>query len=170
MIVTIFPALCGHQWYWGKLISCPLKHRGSWPQSVASRSPHLLYIGEGVTVVFFPFVRVFFEMVFYPPSWVPKLPLDPPDTVSISDFMLSNDYGRRPLEQSRNIFTCGLTGKSYTPTQTQERVRDLARGLRKEFGWSPNTGTEWDKVAAVFSLNAVSEKNIMGCTARISCD
>lgn len=36
-----------------------------------------------------------------------------------------------------------------------ERVDHLARTLSKEFGWDPNQGTEWDKVAAIFALNTV---------------
>lgn len=39
--------------------------------------------------------------------------------------------------------------------QMVERVDHLARALSKEFGWQPNQGTEWDKVAGIFALNTV---------------
>lgn len=94
-------------------------------------------------------------MVFTPPAWVPKMPFDPPDSIPICDFMLDERYGRRPLEDSRPPFTCGLTGFGYTALQLKVRVDKLARALSKELGWQPNKGSEWDKVAGVFSVNTV---------------
>lgn len=94
-------------------------------------------------------------MVFTSPQWVPKLPFDPPDSVPISEFMLNEQYGRRPLAQSRPPFTCGLTGLEYSAHQVKDRVDNLAKALSKELGWKPNQGTEWDKVAGIFSVNTV---------------
>lgn len=95
-------------------------------------------------------------MPFYPPAWVPKLPFDPPDTISVADFVLDENYERHPLGYSHAPFTCGLSGKSYSAIDVRERVDYLARGLAKELGFEPNTGSEWDKVIAVYSLNTVS--------------
>lgn len=95
-------------------------------------------------------------MVFYPPASVPPLP-PVPDDVAICDFMLDERHGRYPLGYSRDPFTCGLSGKSYSFLEVVERVDFLSRALAKEFGWQPNRGTEWDKVAGVFSLNTVGE-------------
>jgi hypothetical protein len=95
-------------------------------------------------------------MPFYPPAWVPKLPFDPPDSISIQDFILDERYGRHPLGYSKAPFVCGLSGKSYSALDVKDRVDYLARGLAKELGWQPNVGTEWDKVIAVFSVNTVS--------------
>ncbi|KAI4200928.1 MAG: hypothetical protein LQ350_003614 [Teloschistes chrysophthalmus] len=95
-------------------------------------------------------------MVFTPPAWVPKMPFDPPDSIPICDFMLDERYGRRPLEDSRPPFTCGLTGFGYTALQLKVRVDKLARALSKELGWQPNKGSEWDKVAGVFSIDTVT--------------
>jgi len=95
-------------------------------------------------------------MSFYPPSWVPKLPFDPPDDVSLADFILDDKYGRHPLHHSRPFFTCGLTGKFYTADESLKRVGWLARGLAQELGWESNKGSEWDKVIGVFSYNTVS--------------
>jgi hypothetical protein len=97
-------------------------------------------------------------MPFVPPSWVPQLPFDPPDSIPICDFMLDERYGRHPLGYSNNSFTCGLTGKTYSSLEVKERVDWLARGLAKELGFQPNAGSEWDKVIAVFSVNTVSAK------------
>lgn len=116
-------------------------------------------------------------MVFYPPAWVPKLPIgkprpapskpgahladrsltttDPPDSVPIEEFMRNETYGRHPVAQSRNPFTCGLTGRTYSLAQMTERIDALARALGKRTGWMVNEGTPWDKVACVFSLNTV---------------
>lgn len=98
-------------------------------------------------------------MVFRSPDWVPKLPFDPPDSVPISEFMLNEVHGRHPLGYSKDPFTCGLSGKSYSALDVKERVDHLSKALAKEFGWHPNEGTEWDKVVGVFSLNTVRSKN-----------
>jgi hypothetical protein len=100
--------------------------------------------------------RVPTTMVFYPPSWVPKLPFDPPDSIPISEFIFNEKYGRCPLKDSRPFFICGITGQSYTALECKQRVDHLARGLAEELKWNPNIGGEWDKVIGVFSVNAVS--------------
>jgi hypothetical protein len=100
-----------------------------------------------------------FNMVFYPPSWVPKLAQDPPDSISIYDFIFDEQYGRFPLKDSRPFFTCGVTGESSTPLELKKRVDYLARGLADELGWKLNEGTEWDKVIGVFSANTVRFSN-----------
>ncbi|KAF1985343.1 acetyl-CoA synthetase-like protein [Aulographum hederae CBS 113979] len=94
-------------------------------------------------------------MPFTPPPFVGKLPFDPPDSISIADFMLDETWGRHPLGYSRNPFTCGLTGTSYSFLEVKERVDFLARAIADEMSWSPNKGNEWDKVVAVFSVNTI---------------
>ena len=94
-------------------------------------------------------------MVFYPPAWVPKLPFEPPDSIPISEFMLNERYGRHPLAQSKPPFTCGLDGTEYSAVEVRERVDKLARALSQELGWPVNQGTEWEKVAGIFSVNTV---------------
>jgi hypothetical protein len=71
--------------------------------------------------------------------------------------MLDDKHGRVPLKKSRNPFTCGLTGKTYTAVEMADRVEHLAKALSKEFGWNPNQGTEWDKVIGIFALNTVCQ-------------
>ncbi|KUJ09310.1 amp dependent CoA ligase-like protein [Mollisia scopiformis] len=107
-------------------------------------------------------------MVFTPPSWVPALPFDPPDSIPISQFMLDDTYGRCPLKDSRNPFTCGLSGKTYTALEMVDRVDYLARSLAKEFGWHPNKGTEWDKVIGIFALNTVDSMTLAYAVHRLS--
>ncbi|KAI4240174.1 MAG: hypothetical protein L6R40_005307 [Gallowayella cf. fulva] len=94
-------------------------------------------------------------MVFTTPAWAPNLPFDPPDSIPICDFMLDEQYGRCPLSDSRPPFTCGLTGLEYSAHQVKDRVSNLAKALSTELAWKPNHGTEWDKVAAVFSVNTI---------------
>ena len=70
---------------------------------------------------------------------------------------MSNEaYGRYPISQSRNPFTCGITGKTYTTNEAFERRELLARALSKIMGWTPNDLTPWEKVVGVFSFNNVS--------------
>ncbi|CCD42431.1 similar to AMP dependent CoA ligase [Botrytis cinerea T4] len=94
-------------------------------------------------------------MVFTPPSWVSNDPLNIPDDIPISQFMLNEKHGRKPFKSSRNPFTCGITGKTYTVSEQAQRVEHLARALSKELGLQPNAGTEWDKVMGIFSLNSI---------------
>ncbi|RHZ54599.1 hypothetical protein CDV55_102806 [Aspergillus turcosus] len=93
-------------------------------------------------------------MVFLPSATAGELP-PIPDNIPISEFMLNEKYGRHPVGQSRDPYTCGLTGKSYSVSQVAERVDLLARALAKEFNWAPNSSTEWDKTVAIFSLNTI---------------
>ncbi|KAJ4299656.1 hypothetical protein N0V90_004902 [Kalmusia sp. IMI 367209] len=104
---------------------------------------------------------------FYPPSWVPKLPFDPPDSITIAEFMLEEHYGRHPLGYSRPMFTCGVTGKEHSALEVKERVDYLARGLAKELGWQPNRGSEWDKVIGVFSVNTLDTVPLAWATHRL---
>jgi len=106
-------------------------------------------------------------MPFNPPSWVPQLPFDPPDSIPICDFMLDERFGRHPLGYSHNPFTCGLTGKTYSSLDVKERVDYLARGLAKELGFHPNKGSEWDKVIAVFSVNTLDTLPLAWATHRL---
>ncbi|KAG4413272.1 hypothetical protein IFR04_013591 [Cadophora malorum] len=106
-------------------------------------------------------------MVFTPPSWVPKLP-EVPDTVPISQFMLDDSYGRCPLKKSRNPFTCGISGRTFSATEMVDRVDHLAKGLAKEFGWEVNKGTEWDKVVGIFALNTVDSMTLAYAVHRLN--
>ncbi|CZR37516.1 putative phenylacetyl-CoA ligase [Fusarium proliferatum ET1] len=94
-------------------------------------------------------------MVFTSPSWVPNLPIDPPDSIPIAEFMKNEAYGRRPIAKSRHPFTCGITGRSYSSPELFERSESFARALAKRLQWQPNEGTPWDKVLAIFSLNTI---------------
>lgn len=78
-----------------------------------------------------------------------------PDSIPICDFMLDERYGRHPICDAKPPFTCGLTGTEYSAREVCRRVERLARALSQELGWKPNEGTEWDKVAGVFSVNTV---------------
>lgn len=71
--------------------------------------------------------------------------------------MLDEQYGRIPFVNSRDPFTCGISGKSYTNEQVKERSGYLASALSKELGWKPNSGSEYDKVMGIFALNTVSK-------------
>ncbi|KAI9812296.1 MAG: hypothetical protein M1827_004745 [Pycnora praestabilis] len=107
-------------------------------------------------------------MVFTSPDWVPKLPFDPPDSIPINEFMLNDAHGRQPLGYSRDPFTCGLSGLSYSFLEVRERVDYLARAVAKELGWHPNKGTEWDKVIGIFSLNTIDTVPLAWATHRLS--
>lgn len=77
--------------------------------------------------------------------------------MTIEEFIKNETCGRRPLAESRNPFTCGLTGKTYSISQVQQRTDFLSRALGKRMGWSPNQDTPWEKVVGIFSANTVSE-------------
>ncbi|EWG55719.1 hypothetical protein FVEG_13670 [Fusarium verticillioides 7600] len=94
-------------------------------------------------------------MVFYPPSWVPDLPIDPPDSISVAEFMSSEEYGRYPIAKARHPYTCGLTGKTCTVEEVIRREDLLARGIGKALQFDTQSGSEWDRVCVIFSLNTI---------------
>ncbi|KAF2636326.1 acetyl-CoA synthetase-like protein [Massarina eburnea CBS 473.64] len=106
-------------------------------------------------------------MPFYSPPWVPKLPFDPPNHITVADFILEEHHGRYPLGYSRPMFTCGITGKEHTTLEVRDRVDYLARGLAKELGWQSNKGTEWDKIVGVFSVNTLDSVPLAWATHRL---
>ncbi|KAJ4202395.1 hypothetical protein NW759_015381 [Fusarium solani] len=107
-------------------------------------------------------------MVFIPPGWVPQLPFDPPDSISIPEFVNNEKYGRCPIARSRNPFTCSVTGKSFTASQMIEREEYLARAIAQNLGYDSHEGTEWDRVVAVFSLNTVDYIPLTHAVHRLS--
>ncbi|KAM0350579.1 hypothetical protein ACHAPU_003063 [Fusarium lateritium] len=94
-------------------------------------------------------------MVFTSPSWVPELSIDPPDSIPIAEFMKNETYGRYPIAKSRDPFTCGVTGRSYSVPELFQRAENFGKALAKRMQWQPNDGTPWDKVLAIFSLNTI---------------
>ncbi|KAJ5665016.1 Acyl-CoA ligase inpC [Penicillium maclennaniae] len=90
-----------------------------------------------------------------------------PDSISICEFMLNEKYGRMAHDKSRDPYTCGLTGKSYSSREIVSRVDQIARGLAAEFGWKPNQGSEWDKTIAVFALNTIDSLPFFWATHRL---
>ncbi|KAF5618013.1 putative phenylacetyl ligase [Fusarium sp. NRRL 25303] len=107
-------------------------------------------------------------MVFTPPSWVPSLPIDPPDSISLHEFMTSEVYGRLPVAKSRNPFTCGITGKTYSVIEAHQRADSLARALGKRLDFSPNEGVEWDKVVSIFSVNTIDNFTVTQAVHRLN--
>ncbi|KAJ5512655.1 hypothetical protein N7463_002207 [Penicillium fimorum] len=90
-----------------------------------------------------------------------------PDSIPISEFMLNEKYGRVAHAGSRDPYTCGITGKSYSSQEVANRVDSLARSLSKEFGWAPNEGSEWDKTLAVFALNTIDSLPLFWAVHRL---
>lgn len=111
-------------------------------------------------------------MVFTAPDWVPPLPfgmfsplawrgwladvaIDPPDSISIAEFMSNEKYGRAPLSESRSPYTCGFTGKTYSAAEVVKREDLMARAIGKRLGFDLREGTEWDRVVGLYSVNTV---------------
>ncbi|KAL7790798.1 hypothetical protein V8C37DRAFT_384060 [Trichoderma ceciliae] len=93
-------------------------------------------------------------MVFTPPSWTPQLP-DPPDSITVEEFIRHEKHGRYPLAIARNPYTCGITGKTYSAAQVVERTDLMARAIGKRLGFKPDEETEWERVVAIYSANAI---------------
>lgn len=101
-------------------------------------------------------------MPFTTPSYIPKLPFDPPDSVSIHEFLFSDEdeYGRYPIADSLPPFTCGITGKSHSAANVKDRIGWLSAALALELGFDVNNGSEFDKVIGLFSFNTVCIWNL----------
>ncbi|KAF5615970.1 putative phenylacetyl ligase [Fusarium sp. NRRL 25303] len=80
---------------------------------------------------------------------------DPPDFVSVAEFMSSEEYGRYPIVKARHPYTCGLTGTTRTAEEVIRREDFLARGIGKALQLDSKAGSEWDRVCVIFSLNTI---------------
>ncbi|KAF5022720.1 hypothetical protein F66182_5268 [Fusarium sp. NRRL 66182] len=82
--------------------------------------------------------------------------MDPPDSITVAEFMSSEKYHRYPITKARNPYTCGLTGKTHTAAEVIAREDYLARGIEQALQLDPHpTTSEWDRVLAVFSFNTI---------------
>ncbi|KAH7305012.1 hypothetical protein B0I35DRAFT_147332 [Stachybotrys elegans] len=106
-------------------------------------------------------------MVFHPPAWVPKLK-DLPDSITIEEFVNNEAYGRRPFASSRNPYTCGLTGRTFSAADVARRTGYLARAIASHLGFNPSEGTPWDRVIAVYSLNTIDYIPLTHAVHRLS--
>ncbi|SPO00160.1 probable phenylacetyl-CoA ligase [Cephalotrichum gorgonifer] len=93
-------------------------------------------------------------MVFVPAPCVPELG-DVPDSITLEQFINDEKYGRHPSARSRNPYTCGITGKTFTCEEVKNRTTYMARAISKRLGFLPNEDTEWHKVACIYSLNTI---------------
>ncbi|KAL6362571.1 hypothetical protein LRP88_03861 [Fusarium phalaenopsidis] len=94
-------------------------------------------------------------MVFTPPPWVPELPIQPSDSISVAEFMSTEEDGRCAIAKSRNPYTCGLTGQTRDASEVIAREDYLARGIGQALKFDPQRGSEWDKVVGVYSFNTI---------------
>ena len=85
---------------------------------------------------------------------------DVPDSITIEEFFSNEKYGRTPFAQSRNPYTCGITGKTYTANDVAKRTDHLSRAIAQILHFDPNEGTEWDRVVGLYSLNTVCKDSI----------
>lgn len=106
-------------------------------------------------------------MPFYPPSWVPKLTHKPCDSITVEQFMLDDEYRSIKLSESRPPFTCGLTGKSYTPLQVKSRVDHLSRALARELDSANNAHESKTRVIGLFSVNTIDTLTLAWATHRL---
>ncbi|RKU40799.1 hypothetical protein DL546_002734 [Coniochaeta pulveracea] len=93
---------------------------------------------------------------------------DPPDSITIGEFVSNEYYGRQPIARSRNPFTCGITGKTYTTAEAIERTELIARALSKIMGWEPNAELPFDKVIGIYSLNHIDYISVLLSIHRLS--
>lgn len=77
--------------------------------------------------------------------------------------MNNEKYGRHKLATSRNPYTCGITGETYTAAEVVQRTDHLSRAIGKKLRWVPSDNSKgwgrdamgWDRVVAMFSFNTV---------------
>ncbi|EXV03743.1 AMP binding enzyme [Metarhizium robertsii] len=93
-------------------------------------------------------------MVFLPPPSSPTLP-GLPDSITLEEFINNPKYGRHPIAESKDPYTCGITGLTRSVADVAQRTDYLARGIARRLAFNPHEGTEWDRVACLYSLNTI---------------
>lgn len=53
------------------------------------------------------------------------------------------------------MYTCGVSGASYSIDDVSQRVEAIAAALGHLLSWFPNGHSEWAKVVAIYSHNSV---------------
>ncbi|KAL4912840.1 hypothetical protein BDW62DRAFT_215999 [Aspergillus aurantiobrunneus] len=93
-------------------------------------------------------------MIFYPPSWLPAIPLDLASAGPVGDFVLHRLPGTasEPGTLDQKALVSAITQKGKTHRELAEDVETLAAGLAHDLQWAPNEGA---KVIAVLSENTV---------------
>ena len=93
-------------------------------------------------------------MIFNSPSWVPQIS-KLPESKLVGDFITERDHKLYEWSDENPSIICALSGKSYTMKEIKTQVSYLSRSLSKSLGWSPNSGSPWEKVVGIFSYNTV---------------
>ncbi|KND92583.1 putative 4-coumarate--CoA ligase 1 [Tolypocladium ophioglossoides CBS 100239] len=95
-------------------------------------------------------------------------PPDPPDSITVDEFINSERHGRFPFAAARNPYTCGLTGASHRAADVPGRIDCLARAIGKRLGLVPHEGCEWDRVVGLYSLNTIDYIPLTHAVHRLS--
>ncbi|KAM5347280.1 hypothetical protein ACJ41O_010285 [Fusarium nematophilum] len=93
--------------------------------------------------------------------------MDSPSS-NVEQFVNNEANGRKPFASSKNPYTCGVTGQSRTAKHVAQRVDHLARAIAKTVGFDPTDGTEWDRVAAIYSFNTIDYIPVTHAVHRLS--
>ncbi|KAL4962934.1 acyl--CoA ligase [Aspergillus stella-maris] len=94
-------------------------------------------------------------MVYSSPSWVPRIPCEIPDDVTVGQLALNGNANLPPQCGGKPPFVDAINGKAYDTKTLLQRVDYLSRSLAQELGWSPNEGNPEDKVVAIYSWNTL---------------
>ena len=93
-------------------------------------------------------------MVWLPAPWTPKMPYEPPDSITIEQFVMDDQWRTIPLRTSRPPFSHSTGKNGRSGIEVIRRVDHLSRALSRMLDWHPK-GAERDKVMAIFSINTV---------------
>ncbi|KAF5019121.1 hypothetical protein F66182_8890 [Fusarium sp. NRRL 66182] len=106
--------------------------------------------------------------VFSPPSWLPESAIDTPDSITIEEFVNSDEHGRRPKKDSRNAYTCGHTGRSLSASDVYDRITPLATAIAAKLGFELGGESPLDRVIAVHAVNTVDYMLLIHAIHRLS--
>ncbi|KAB2098619.1 hypothetical protein AG0111_0g13151 [Alternaria gaisen] len=95
-------------------------------------------------------------MVFTAPRWVPPLPSDLPNSITLEEFIFGPARNTQTsIEPDRPVLICGTQGKEYTVHEFAERTGRLAQGLSVWLNWPQKSPGNHSRVAAIFNANCV---------------
>ncbi|KAF5531816.1 phenylacetyl ligase [Fusarium phyllophilum] len=103
-------------------------------------------------------------MVFTSPAWVPQLPYEPPDDITLESFLQESwRFG----SADHIVLSCGVSGTSYTAQQLMDRTDQISAGLASQLQWKTEANKACPIVVGVYAPNSIDFLSVSHAVHRL---